>query len=89
MATPKYASRRKSPISITRGGKTTSITGSRSVAAQAIRRGRAKSASVRRAPKAQSGGFDPGQVIRDFFGNVAPQDNLFKQIGNKIKNPGK
>jgi hypothetical protein len=35
-------------------------------------------------PKQESG-FDPGQVIRDFFGQVAPQDNLFKQIGTKIK----
>ena len=38
-------------------------------------------------PQSQKSGFDPGQAIKDFFGQVAPQDNLFKQIGTRIKNP--
>ena len=41
------------------------------------------------AAKPKQAGFDPGQVVRDFFGQVAPQDNLFKQIGTKIKNSTK
>lgn len=44
--------------------------------------------ATRKAAPAQSG-FNPGQAVKDFFGNVAPQDNLFKQIGTKIKNAGK
>jgi hypothetical protein len=78
---------RKSPISIVRNGKKTSITGSRSVAAQAIRRGKAASAA---APKAAGVGAPKGfdsSGIRNAIGESNPVDKLFKSIGSRLSNP--
>ena len=70
----RAASVRKSPISITISGKTTSITGSRSVSAQAIRRGKQKAASAAAAakPQAASAGAPsaaPKAQLQDYAGN--------------------
>ncbi len=32
---------------------------------------------------------DIGRGIRDFFGNAAPQDTLFREIGNRLRNPSR
>jgi len=74
---------RKSPISVVRGGKKVSITGSRSVAAQSIRRGMMKPKAA--APKAQSGGIDIPGAIGNVFRSIVPQDKLYDAVGNRIK----
>ena len=64
---------RKTPISMIRQGKKTSITGSRSVDAQAIRRGKAASAAAAK-PKAAGVGAPsaaPKAQLQDYAGNPA------------------
>ena len=73
--------KRKAPVSVTRSGRTSTITGSRSADAQAIRRGRLNQAkpkaasvgapSAAKKPEFQDYAGKPGDFLKDFLSGGA------------------